>query len=431
MSQTLYLYTNGCPENRIDTMLMGNILQAHGWSITECIEKADTIILNLCAHTGMSENASIRAIQNVKTLKQQSARLVVCGCIPKINQERLKTVYDGPTFGSDDMVALSALFDIPYEKYGIHANSLLDKKYIKPFNTLEEKNETTLPRRTLLGRLELSIKSSMKKRVATNVLRYIALMRIRQTKDRIAFLQSAIWGYLSFTATSLNKNCFYIKVCTGCFGKCSFCAIRMSRGSLVSKPVDQVFKEFDTGLREGYKHFSLIGTEVGWYGLDQGHNIIDLLDKLTNREGDYSIFIRNFHPAALIENLPRMHQILSRGKITEIHSAFESGSNRILTLMKRGYTIDSFSEAITCLNHTYPDIRISTQVLVGFPTETDEDFQETLNVLDTCRFDFVEPFSFQSRPRTQAAYMKGHLSVDIIQKRYSRLLRKIYFKYVK
>ena len=288
-----------------------------------------------------------------------------------------------------------------------------------------------MPRPTLLGRLKLSIISFMERRGAGNVLRYIALMRIRQTKDRIAFLVSTIWDYSFFTTTSLTKKCFYIKVSTGCFGKCSFCAIRFSRGKLVSKPVDQVVKEFDIGLREGYKLFCLIGTEVGWYGLDQGHNIVNLLDELTNRKGDFSIVVRNFHPVPLIENLPRMHEILSRGKIAAIHSSFESGSNRILTSMKRGYTIESFLEAVTLLNHTYPEIKISTQVLVGYPTETDEDFNESLKVLDAGRFEFVEPFSFQSKSRTLAASMQGHLSGDIIEKRYLKLLTKIYFKYIK
>jgi len=270
-----------------------------------------------------------------------------------------------------------------------------------------------------------------KKRGTTNVMRYVALMRKRQAKDRIAFLVREIWDYSFFEAASLEKNCFYIKVCTGCFGKCSFCAIRFSRGNLVSKPVAQVVKEFDTGLRGGYRLFCLLGTEVGWYGLDQGYNLVDLLDELTNREGDYKIVVRNFHPTALIKNLPRMHDILSRGKITAIHSSFESGSNRILTVMKRGYTIESFLEAVILLNHTYPDIKINTQVLIGFPTETDEEFEETLKVLDLCRFEFVEPFSFQSRPRTQAASMQGHLPEEVKEERYLRLLTKIYFKYIK
>ena len=429
MSQSLYIYTNGCPENRLDTMLMGNILQASGWETTDCIEKAETIILNLCAHTDTSENGSIRAIQNVKALMQQSARLIVCGCLPKINIERLRTVYDGPTFGSDDMAALCALFDLPYEKYSIQANALLDKKSITSCKPREEENAAPLCRRTFLARLKLTAKSFMERMGAANVIRYLALVSIRQKKDRIAFLVNAIWNCTFFSAKWLDKKCFYIKVCSGCFGKCSFCAIRFSRGNLVSKPVDEIIKEFNTGLREGYQLFGLLGTEVGWYGLDQGRNIIDLLENLTKIEGDYSIILRNFHPAALINNLPGMHEILSRGKIAAIHSAFESGSNRVLKAMNRGYTIDTYLKAIAFLNHAYPDISITTQVLVGFPTETDEDFAETLKVLDACTFKFVEPFPFQSRPRTSAATMPGHLSKDIIERRYMKLLTKIYFKY--
>ena len=223
-------------------------------------------------------------------------------------------------------------------------------------------------------------------------------------------------------ASICRQNMFCIKICSGCLGNCSFCAIRLSRGGLKSKPFETVIKEFEEGLTKGYKDFALLGTEVGAYGKDLGIDLVVLLKELISRKGDYRISLRNLHPRNLIEMLPELCKVFGSGRIPYVACSPESGNNRILGLMNRGYNIEDFKEAILTLNHEFPQIKIRTQLMVGFPTETEEEFQDSMRLVDGLHFDFVEVYIFEARKGTRAAAMTGQVPEKIKHERYFKLL---------
>lgn len=206
-----------------------------------------------------------------------------------------------------------------------------------------------------------------------------------------------------------HPHSFCIKVSTGCPNKCAFCAVKISRGELKSKPIHKIVEEFEEGLAKGYKEFSLLGTDVGAYGKDQGVTLVDLLRELIKRKGDYTIRLRNTHPKFLIKMMPEFQKILRSGKISYLSTAAESGNNRILNLMRRGYRIEDYKEAILTLKSQFQSLQIRTQIMVGFPSETEEEFQDSLRLLDEIDFDFVEVYQFQPRPGTEAAEMKDQV----------------------
>lgn len=222
-----------------------------------------------------------------------------------------------------------------------------------------------------------------------------------------------------------HSHSFCIKVSSGCPNRCAFCAVKISRGELKSKPIDRIVEEFKEGLAKGYKEFSLLGTDVGAYGRDRGVTLVDLLRELLKIEGDYTIKLRNIQPKFLIKMMPEFREVLRSGKISYLSTAAESGNNRILGLMRRGYKIENYKETILSLKREFPKLQIRTQIMVGFPSETEQEFEDSLRLLDEIDFDFVEVYQFQPRPGTEAAAMKDQVPQKISRRRYHKAYMKV------
>jgi len=240
-------------------------------------------------------------------------------------------------------------------------------------------------------------------------------------------LTKPYYDHLDQQINVFRAHSFCIKVSTGCPNKCAFCAVKISRGELKSKPIDRIAEEFEEGLARGYTEFALLGTDVGAYGRDQDNTLVDLLRELVKREGDYTIRLRNIQPKFLIEMMPELREVLRSGKISYLSSAAQSGNNRILGLMNRGYKIEDYKEAILTLKSRFPKLQIRTQIMVGFPSETEDEFQDTLRLLDEVNFDFVEVYPFQARPNTEAARMKDQIPQKVIRRRYHKAYMKSLF----
>jgi len=338
------------------------------------------------------EESGKSIINRIKASKKPSAELIVCGCLSKINKSSLREVYQGPTFGSDEVERANEIFQAKTKAQDIHANFLLPPVH------LDE---------------------------ATPYLRKIK--RIMRPGILMAIMNRLFLHRFARGIKVYNRHSFCIKVSTGCLSACSFCAVRLSRGTLKSKPINKVVDEFEEGLAKGYTEFALLGTDVGAYGRDQGTSLVALLKELVTRKGDYQIRLRNIQPRFLIEMMPELRNLFQCGKISYLSSAAESGNNRILGLMNRGYRIEDFKEAILTINREFPKIQIRTQLMVGFPSETEEEFQDTVRLLDEVRFDFVEVYTFQPRPNTKAARMKDQIPHKVASRRSHKLLMKSLF----
>jgi len=224
-----------------------------------------------------------------------------------------------------------------------------------------------------------------------------------------------------------NKT-FFIKTSTGCMGNCSFCSIKLTRGRIKSKPLDAVLEEFKLGLVQGYKDFALVGTDIGDYGKDLGTDLLDLLEELVAHKEKFTLRLRNVNPRWLIPSTQRFCEILKTGRIRYLLSPVESGSNRILDRMKRGYSIEDYIEAIKNIRNAYPPIFIKSQIIVGFPGETDEDFSKSRELFKLGLFDFVDVVTFSKRPRTRAWNLSDEVADKIIAKRYREILFRTFFQ---
>jgi len=384
--------TNGCPENRIDCARMQKFLTYNDCIVTPDFQDADLIIFNACALTEGSQEYSIELIRFIQAHKQPSSELIVCGCLPKINGSRLREVHQGFTF-EHEIEQLTEVIDTRKCSDNIYANHLVP--------------QTRIPS---VRRLRVPLLKKM-----------ASLMSIKER------LTQPYRDHLSQAINVFNPHSFCIKVSTGCVNACSYCAVRISRGNIKSKPIDKVVQEFEEGLARGYTEFALLGTDVGAYGRDQGVTLADLLRELVKSKGDYEIRMRNIQPRFLIEMMPELREILGCGKIPYVSSAAQSGNNRILERMRRGYRIEDYKEAIYTLRREFPELQIRTQIMVGFPGETEEEFQDTLRLLEEVNFNFVEVYQFQPRPNTEAATMKNQIPEKVARRRYHRAYMKALF----
>ncbi|MCK4816230.1 radical SAM protein, partial [bacterium] len=340
------VFANGCPENRIDSARIQKFFLENGWTLANEFHKADLIVFNGCGQRYLDplKKKSLLSVDMVKKIiqkKKPSAKLIVCGCLPKIYEKPLSEIYQGTTFGPDEFEKFNEIFQSKIKIEDIYANHLIhDQTSLSKLNVLYLKKFFKLPFLTKL--LMIRIWSKQRK--------------------------------LGHEMNVYHSNTYLIKVSTGCLFNCAFCSIHIARGSLRSKPIDKIVEEFKEGLRKGFTEFGLIGTNVGAYGRDQGTTLVALFRKLVNIEGDYKIRLQNFHPRFLIEMLPELREIFKSGKITYLESSAESGNDRILSLMNRGYKIDDYKKAIHVINKEFPEIQIRSQFIAGFPSETDDEF---------------------------------------------------------
>jgi tRNA-2-methylthio-N6-dimethylallyladenosine synthase len=149
---------------------------------------------------------------------------------------------------------------------------------------------------------------------------------------------------------------------------------------------------------------------------------------MVKRDGDYKIMLRNVHPKFMIEMYPEFMDIFRCKKISYMSSAVESGSEEILKAMNRGYTAKAFKEAIVNLKNAFPTIQFNTQVMIGFPGETDANFRETMELIDDIDVDFVEVYIFQARPETKASNLDNMVPRGVAVRRFMKLYSKSWFK---
>jgi MiaB-like tRNA modifying enzyme len=213
-----------------------------------------------------------------------------------------------------------------------------------------------------------------------------------------------------------------IEISTGCLSECTFCQTKLAKGDLRSFRIGEIVKQIRNDLDHGSKEIWLTSTDNGCYGLDIGTNLINLLRSCEKIEQEFKIRLGMMNPMYLNRIINDLSLIYSEGNklFKFIHIPIQSGSERILRKMKRGHTVKTTKDLITRLKDKIPEITIATDVITGFPTETDEDFEQTLDLISFIDPDVVNSSKFSSRPGTAASKLK-RIDDDIISSRSERL----------
>ncbi len=358
--------TYGCQMNVHESEKLAGMLKSLGYNETNNAEQADIIVFNTCCIRDSAEQKVLGNIGAVKKLKKQNPNLIiaVCGCMAQENGRK-------------------ELFQEKYKHvnivFGTH-NLHNFKEYILNF----EKSKK-------------NIYDIWEKEVEIN--------------ENVEMYRTS------------NNNA-WVNIMYGCNNFCTYCIVPYVRGRERSRTIEDITAEVKTLVNEGYKTITLLGQNVNSYGNDFSDetNFAKLLRTLCSLKGDLKIKFMTSHPKDLTDEV--INVIATEPKMSKvIHLPVQSGSNRILKLMNRNYTVEHYLELIKKIKQQVPNYFISTDIIVGFPTETEEDFMATYNLVKEVNYGGVFGFIYSKRTGTIAEKMDGQVSDEIKHDRVNRLLK--------
>ncbi len=220
----------------------------------------------------------------------------------------------------------------------------------------------------------------------------------------------------------INVTSGILPIAQGCLGNCSYCITRFARGKLKSYPEEELIEEFRSMLDLGAKEILVTAQDTACYGLDIGTNLPSLLKKFLEFDGDYRIRIGMMNPNNLDRILDDLMDSMDDDRVYKfLHIPVQSGSNSILKEMKRHYTTDRFFGIVNQLRERFPKISIATDMISGFPGETESDHQKSLKLIKELHADTVNITRFSARPGTDAAVMKNQIQGNISKERSTEL----------
>jgi len=374
----IYIFTFGCASRYLDGEKFKNFFIQNNYEITNKIEDADFILLNTCAFRKKEEDIAIERLIEFGKRKKKNAEVIVAGCLPAINKERMDKVFKGKNFSPKELSKINDFFehnikieDIPdVNSYKFHR----PKSFIEVIKTLPKVNKTALLKRTF-----------------------------QYAKAKI--LQNII-------ADEVDKQ-FFIRIANGCLGNCSYCAIKFGIGNLKSKPFDKIKTEIETLLKKNGKIcITLTGDDTAAYGGDINTSFAELLNRIIEYPNIKKIDIEEINIQWLVKDYERLKSILVNPKFNRLWLALQSGSEKILKSMNRPILEIPKNTAIklASLKKAAPNLIYRGQFIVGFPGETLEDMELTLNHIIDSKFDEVNLFKFDAKPNTKAKSMTDQIS---------------------
>ena len=362
-----YIKTFGCQMNVHESEKLAGMLDSLGYKKSEDINNSDVIVFNTCAIRDGVEQKIMGNIGAIKKLKKNNPNLIVaiCGCMSQAD-------------GRSDLIRSKFPFvDIIFGTHNIH----LFKEFIEEY-----------------GKKHIKITDVWKE-------------------------ANGIFEDVNISRDNMFSNA-WVNINYGCNNFCSYCIVPYVRGRERSRNVEDILNEVKSLIANGYKYITLLGQNVNSYGNDfedKSINFAYLLRKCSELEGDFRIKFMTSHPKDLSEEV--IKTIAECDKICKvIHLPIQSGSNAILKSMNRKYTREHYLDLIKMIRKYIPNAYISTDIIVGFPGETEEDFMDTYNLVKDVRYDGVFAFMFSRRSGTVADKMENQIPEEIKKDRIHRLL---------
>lgn len=221
------------------------------------------------------------------------------------------------------------------------------------------------------------------------------------------------------------------EISTGCLSACSFCEVKFAKGKLFSYPIDLIMKEIKMSLNDGCKEIWITSQDCGCWGRDRNLSLPTLLDKISEIKGRFFVRIGMMNPTHVKDIIDDLIDSYKSSKIFKfLHLPVQSGSDHILKRMNRNYTVNDFKKIVKKFGKEFPFLTLSTDIIVGFPGETEKDFQQTIDLIKKVKSDIVNISKFGARPETKAEKMK-QLSVKVINqrsKKLSKIVKRIQLK---
>ena len=364
-SRRVFVLTLGCQQNEADSeRLMGMALEM-GYEKTDTPDDASLIIVNTCAIREHAEKRALSLVGQYKHIKAKNPELiiVICGCMV-VQEHRV-----------DDIKRRYPYVDI------LFGPSLIHKMPEHIFNRMSGSR------------------------------------RIFDPDDKI-------YNYAEGLPVCRESNFkAWVSIMYGCNNFCSYCIVPYVRGRERSRRREDVIAEVKALVAEGYKDITLLGQNVNSYGKDGGedYDFADLLYELDKIEGDYLLHFMTSHPKDATKKLIDV-MATSKHVAHQFHLPMQSGSDRVLKAMNRRYDFERYIGIVDYIREKMPEATITSDIIVGFPGETEEDFEDTLRALERARFDMIFSFIYSPRKGTPAAEMEEQIPPEVKSARFERLL---------
>lgn len=362
-NKTYFLKTYGCQMNEHDSENIQAMLEEMGFKEAEDYEQADLILLNTCSIRENAHNKAFGMLGRLKHLKQEKPDIIIglCGCMAQeegVIQEIL-TRYPQVNF--------------VFGTHNLHRLPIVLKKYMD----------------TNHQEIEVFSKEG-------NLIEGMPVKRMSPYKA-------------------------YVNIIYGCDKFCTYCIVPYTRGKQRSRRKEDILQEVEELVKEGYQEVTLLGQNVNAYGkdLEENYGMENLLEDVAKTNIPRIRFMTS-HPwdftDKMIEVIAKYPNIMK-----SIHLPVQSGSSRILRKMGRRYTKESYLELFDKIKETVPNVSISTDIIVGFPGEEEEDFQETLDLVRHCKFDNAFTFIYSPRENTPASRLTDNTPLEVKEKRLQEL----------
>ena len=359
-----YVETYGCQQNEADSEKIRGYLVESGYAITDAAEGADVVVMNTCA---IREHAEQRVFGNIGALTHTKRRhsrqkIFLCGCMAGQSHvvERIKKSYP-------------------------HVDGVFSTHHLWQFPQL--------------------------------------LLRVLTTGKRTYYVEDEPGSIAEGIPQQRDNNLkAWVSIMYGCNNFCTYCIVPYVRGRERSRNYQDILAECRSLVEKGIKDITLLGQNVNSYGkdLEQGVDFSDLLAMIAEIPGDFRIRFMTSHPRDAGKKL--FDTMASSPKIAkQLHLPFQSGSSRVLKAMNRHYDREKYLEAIRYAKSVMPDLVLTSDVIVGFPGETEEEFEETISLIQEVRYDSLFTFIFSPRKGTPAATMEDPTSKEEKNRRFDRL----------
>ncbi|HOD52558.1 MAG TPA: tRNA (N6-isopentenyl adenosine(37)-C2)-methylthiotransferase MiaB [Candidatus Hydrogenedentes bacterium] len=366
MSKRAHIQTFGCQMNEHDSQRMAKVLEAAGYEMIGDPANADVVLVNTCSVRENPENKVYSLLGRLRNLKKNGSQMIigVAGCVAQQEGEailkREKCV--DMVFGPDNY------FDLP------------------EMIAAAERGERVLNTEWLSG------KQKVQNFIPEERLEQVALEGCR--------------GYIAITK--------------GCDNFCSFCVVPYTRGREVSREPGNILREARAMIGQGAKEIWLLGQNVNSYKAGEA-GFYELLDAVSRLDGLNRLRFTSPHPK---DWNSRLSDLMAERKTicNHVHLPFQAGGNRVLKLMRRRHTIEEYLDKVRYMRSINPHIEISTDIIVGFPTETEEEFAWTLRVMEEVRFSQIFAFKYSVRPGTRAAKMEDDVPREVKETRLAQVL---------
>lgn len=365
--KTYHVVTYGCQMNVHESEKIRGILSNLGMTENENIEKADVVVFNTCC---IREGAEDRAYNNIMALRKSKEKnpdkvIAICGCMPQQ----------------------------PKGKYNLKAKL--------PFVDI------------IIGTHNINALGNHLKDLAENKKRIIEI------------IEKPVSSMDQHKCIRDDKINAYVNIIYGCNKFCTYCIVPYVRGREMSREPQEIYDEVkDLVQNQGYKYITLLGQNVNSYGKDLKNKMTfsELLKYLCTIEGDFKIKFMTSHPMDFGEDLIKVMK--TENKVAKyLHLPVQSGSSKILHKMNRHYDIKHYKSLIRKVKHAIPNIALSTDLIVGFPGETEKDFNQTMKLIKKVKYDLLFAFMYSKRTGTPAAEMEDQVDEEVKNVRVNKILR--------